>query len=650
MAACGNGETRSLRLRRIVPNVDPACGAPADARTLFVTALGDFPPDERFAISRNVAAGEDFNISSFPVGTRVLNVEVLGAGGALRTIGRTSSFRIEDLEDGDELSVFMAPPRGVCPSSAPINARYGALAAAVGDGIVIVGGFESSDMPVDSAEHYDPRSGTFTELSEDVYGAVDVGLRGATFTALPDGRAVLAGGPEPAWQLYVADGESPGFVAARFLTTSRAHHAAVALSNDQVLLVGGCWPVDAAGACTAGSELLTSTIINVTTEEVTDGPALTIPRIGGHAVREANGRVVLVGGVDGAGTAVADAERIDPDGGQANETIANLSGIPSRLASDSTLVAFSSPGALASTNAGVLPPFTGGVAPVADAPAARSGATLTSLEDGRVLVLGGLDAAGPAEALLYSPNEGRFSTVMGVPMNGGAVVHRTEHVAVRVDDGSVLIVGGKNAAGELLDDAWIFRPDLIGPFTSDVVTSFTAPVLFQQVVPRDPTQNSIDPDGIGGAAEYIIDSTSSIGTVPSQWAVVAGPEFVELSATVRGRVDAGGLAIMFSFRDAANYSFALFHAGQEVVIYRVSEGDLELIGTCDGQRIDPGELSPANAFVDIVFNAGPAVSATVNGRNVLSCPGFGGVERGLVGVGVSGEAGKIRIASLTIRR
>lgn len=46
---CGEGERRVVRLERIRPAADPDCGAPADARTLVVTALGDFPATEATA-------------------------------------------------------------------------------------------------------------------------------------------------------------------------------------------------------------------------------------------------------------------------------------------------------------------------------------------------------------------------------------------------------------------------------------------------------------------------------------------------------------------------------------------------------------------------------------------------------------------------
>lgn len=642
-AGCGDGDTRNLRLRRVVPSVDPACGAPPDARTLLVTALGDFPAAESTARSRNIGEGEDFAISSFPASTRVLAVEVIGTAGALRTVGRTTCFDIQQLDDGDELSVFMAPPRGTCPTSAPVQPRYGALAAAVGDGVVVVGGFGDGDVPVATAERYDPSTGRFTELADEIYSSS--GLRGATFTPLGDGRALLAGGGEPAWQLYDAD--DGGFGGARFLTVARARHAAVALGGNEVMLIGGCSAVDAGGECMAGAELLTTTILDVVSEDVRAGPELGMVRIGGHAVLEADGRILLVGGVDASGAPVSDAERLDPATG-ARETIAGVAGIPVGLDAGSALIAFASAAAPSSVaDAAVLPPGATAPSAVAAAPAGRRGASLTPLEDGKVLVVGGLDSAGPAEGLLYAPSTGSFDALEDVFSAAGSVAHRSEHVAVRLADGSVLVTGGRGPGGEVLGDAWIFRPDLTGPFTADATLSFSDPALSELIVPRDPDQTYVE---TSPSAELVIDSTSSAGVVPSQWAVVAGPQFVEVTATVRARLESGGMALMFSFRDPANYSLALLRPGQEATVYLINDGELIQVNDCSGDVIGADELRPASGHAEVVLTAGASLSVTVDGRPVLSCDSIAAIERGLIGVGVTGENGQVRVASINLSR
>src|SRR6185436_10338737 len=70
---------------------------------------------------------------------------------------------------------------------------------------------------------------------------------------------------------------------------------------------------------------------------------------------------------------------------------------------------------------------------------------------------------------------------------------RGEHAAVRLDDGSVLVVGGRGAtAAEVRGDAFVYRHDLTGPWSSVAVQTFGgdgAPL----VVPGDPSRASIAP-------------------------------------------------------------------------------------------------------------------------------------------------------------
>src|SRR5690606_1827862 len=55
--ACGGEDVVSIELHRVAPAADPLCGAPADARTLVITALGDFSAAEGRAVSHSI--GDD---------------------------------------------------------------------------------------------------------------------------------------------------------------------------------------------------------------------------------------------------------------------------------------------------------------------------------------------------------------------------------------------------------------------------------------------------------------------------------------------------------------------------------------------------------------------------------------------------------------
>jgi hypothetical protein len=81
------------------------------------------------------------------------------------------------------------------------------------------------------------------------------------------------------------------------------------------------------------------------------------------------------------------------------------------------------------------------------------GHTATLLADGRVLVVGGEDGAGPhAEAFLLDP-----ATAAWRPA-GHLRAARRDHAAVRLPSGDVLVVGGSNGTGPLAS-AERYRPD-----------------------------------------------------------------------------------------------------------------------------------------------------------------------------------------------
>jgi hypothetical protein len=84
--------------------------------------------------------------------------------------------------------------------------------------------------------------------------------------------------------------------------------------------------------------------------------------------------------------------------------------------------------------------------------AGRSGHTITSLADGRLLIAGGENDAGlVAQAEIYDP------TTQTVSPAGDLAVPRKDHAAVLLNDGRVLLVGGERSAG-VLASAEVFDP------------------------------------------------------------------------------------------------------------------------------------------------------------------------------------------------
>jgi hypothetical protein len=92
------------------------------------------------------------------------------------------------------------------------------------------------------------------------------------------------------------------------------------------------------------------------------------------------------------------------------------------------------------------------IQPTASMAVARRGHTATVLSDGRVLIVGGLDASGPlAAAEIFDPAQKTFSSA------GNLVNARYGHTATLLTSGRVLIAGGQDASGALASTE-IFDP------------------------------------------------------------------------------------------------------------------------------------------------------------------------------------------------
>ena len=151
----------------------------------------------------------------------------------------------------------------------------------------------------------------------------------------------------------------------------------------------------------AVATLATATLIDASSSsQVEQLGLLAVPRTGHAATALADGRVLITGGRDSAGTIVATAEVFDP----ANQT---------------------------STAIGML-----------NTP--RIDHTATLLADGRVLIAGGTSVSGALKsAEIFDPaNPGAGFRILSATMGAA----RARHTATRLHDGTVLIAGG--------DDRW----------------------------------------------------------------------------------------------------------------------------------------------------------------------------------------------------
>lgn len=185
-------------------------------------------------------------------------------------------------------------------------------------------------------------------------------------------------------------------------------------------------------------------------------------RLGGVVAALDDGRAVLVGGRDGDGQPHARIEIVDPDPFLDPTDRLELV-VDARLGVDGTAAATLASGAVVviggRDDAGplgtvwILRPAEVALDPPRQLDTAalatpRSAHTLTRLgsEIGApVLVVGGLDAAGApvAAAELYRPLDEAFSATFAAAM----VFPRRQHLAALLPDGTVLVIGGLDAAG-----------------------------------------------------------------------------------------------------------------------------------------------------------------------------------------------------------
>jgi len=596
---CGGSEERAIRLERVAPPADPTCGAPDDARTLLVRALGDFPASEANVASIGVEDGE-FRLAGFPAGTRALEVEVLGFGGAVRAVGRSAEFDLSEVAEGGAIPIFMAPPRGSCPTGPPAALRIRPLVARSGELVLVAGGDDPEGAPVAEVEVYDPAAGQFSGLGSPLYGVdLESGLAGASMTSLDDGRVVVAGGGASAYQVF--DPDTRGFDGARFLRQARAYHAAIALDEDRVLLAGGCARLDGR-ACATGSALATTAILSVDSGELADGPPLERVRIGGVALADDGGQVLLVGGVDAAGDPVSDAERIDPASSEPGELIAAGGGAGAQLASGALLAAFAPDGAPASDAGAVV---AGNQATDVDVGPARAGATLTALEGGLVLAMGGGQEPG-----LYAPARAELDLLPGV------IGPRAGHAAIRLGDGSVLVVGGSDEGGDPVG-AQIFRPDLLGALSSGLSITFASDESSAALVPRDPANARVVPTSGNRPAHYRIESSGG-GELPREWAVVAGPEFADLTVEASVAAESGGAAVLLWFRGPGDYALIALEPGGSARLVRVEDGEASALGSCSAESIGEVDLVPPSHQLTVDVHGGQ-LTAVLDGRTVLDC-------------------------------
>jgi hypothetical protein len=264
-----------------------------------------------------------------------------------------------------------------------------------------------------------------------------------TTTLLPDGRVLIAGGMvENGVFLKSAELFDPAkgtFVATADMQSRRVGHSATLLPNGKVLIAGGL-----AGRIFEGGpgNVATTEIYDPATGRFTPGPPMSTPRAGHVAVLLSNGKVLVAGGADGDERALRSAEIYDPATNKWTATGSMLTPRASRAA-----VALKD-GRVLVTGGGdgwnlaeIYDPASGVWHATGNMTTRRVKHAATLLPDGRVLITGGSPDSQwhpVRSAEIFDPRTNKFTAITDMELARFKIPDAT---AV-LKNGRILIAGG----------------------------------------------------------------------------------------------------------------------------------------------------------------------------------------------------------------
>lgn len=222
-----------------------------------------------------------------------------------------------------------------------------------------------------------------------------------------------------------------GFEATGSMANARVAATATLLNSGKVLVAGGS---DANGKAIASAELY-----DPTSKTFSTAGSLGTARHDFAATLLSSGKVLITGGLDINNNPLASAELYDPVAGAFSPTtgpmtIARASHTATLLNTGKVLIA-----GWGNAIAELFDPSTGTFSQTGSMSLARTAHTATLLASGKVLIAGGTGAPGQplTEAELYDPASGSFSQTLF-----SMATARSVHTATLLKDGTVLLAGG----------------------------------------------------------------------------------------------------------------------------------------------------------------------------------------------------------------
>lgn len=347
----------------------------------------------------------------------VLTLDGLNTTGAVIAQGRTCP--IGFAQGGMTAPLYFAPTNFFAPTvGSPAAARFDPVAVPLADGsVLLAGGSDGGSVPLADVELYGSGSGSFTAAPMMLQSP----RAGAQAVRVPGVGALITGGVDGNGP--IAGAELFDEVQRQFLSLpsdqrldARVGHRAVLVDDKGTVLITG-------GRSAAGSAIDTTVFVRVQANgaaSISSGPPLATAR-SEHAAVVAGGIAVVIGGFGADGKPLASIESLQP-------------------ADTGTPAAF---------------------VQIASLRFARADATASVLNDGSILVVGGVDETGVPrnDAELYSPLALKTRVLE-------LAARRRGHTATVLPDGSVLVVGGVDELGNPLKSVELYNP-LGGQFVSE---------------------------------------------------------------------------------------------------------------------------------------------------------------------------------------
>ena len=393
--------------------------------------VGTVPAARASASAVPTTASSPTPLPSPTIATGFTRAASMTTGRSGHTATRLNDGRVLITDQSDGSAELFDPATGTFAATGSMKvARSGYSTTLLADGTVLVaggggsgGGNSSGPGPaLGSAEIYDPVTGTFAPASP-----MTQPRTGHTATLLADGSVLIAGGQRGQGAGSKATGSAELYDPAtgRFSATGsmagpRLHHTATLLTGGRVLIAGGDTSGGtvgdtsgvAAGDIVGGAAIATAELYDPTTGKFVSAGTMKEPRAGHTATLLLDGRVLIAGGVVGGSGIVPTAELYAPDTGLFTVTGTMVSPRvgPAALLPDGRVLFTGGSGiSVEATGAGVLgtaelfDPATGKFTATSPMITARIGHTSTLLQDGRVLIAGGMEGMAPlAFAELYS--------------------------------------------------------------------------------------------------------------------------------------------------------------------------------------------------------------------------------------------------------